>query len=91
MVKNVLSKSLQLKVLNGYPSGNMLTRGGVIPKQIMWARLVVGTMKGLDGEGRWRGPVASAVYSVAQQNYDQWRDDVDRTALHRHVYTVSRR
>lgn len=57
----------------------------------MWARLVVGSMRGLRGEGRWRGLVAASVYTVAESNMQHWRDHINRTPLHRHVHTVSRR
>lgn len=90
-VRRLLSCGPELQVLSAYPSGNVLTRGGTIPAQLMWARIIVGTVKGLNGEGTWRGSVACALFSVAQRNMELWGRSVDSTALHRHVYTVSRK
>jgi len=81
----------ELRVLQALPNGNSLTRGQLIPKQVMWARLVAGCSLSLDGSLRWRGPVASAVLVVAQENVEQWAANVSRTAIHRHVYSVMRR
>ncbi len=91
MIKGALSKTTELNILANYPSGNKLERGTVVPRQMLWARLIVGSMLGLRGEGRWRGPVAAALFSVAQENMKQWRDHMDKTPVHRHVHTVSRR
>lgn len=91
LVRDILSRAPDLHVLTSYPSGNVLTRGSIIPAQVMWARLVVGSLKGLNGEARWRGPVACAILKVAQENTSKWGNSVNRTALHRHVYTVTRK
>lgn len=93
MVRDALGTSTfsRLGVLAQCPNGNKLVRGEVVPRQLAWARLVVGSLKGLHGEGRWRGAVAMALFTVARENQELWGESVDRTALHRHVYTVSRR
>lgn len=91
LIKQLLSMTSKLRILDALPSGNKLVCGEPVPRQVMWARLVVGSMKGLQGEGRWRGPVASAVFKVARENVEHWGASVSRTALHRHVYSVSRR
>eukprot|EP00168_Porphyra_purpurea_P003108 TRINITY_DN13731_c0_g1_i1.p1 TRINITY_DN13731_c0_g1~~TRINITY_DN13731_c0_g1_i1.p1 ORF type:complete len:466 (-),score=100.54 TRINITY_DN13731_c0_g1_i1:202-1599(-) len=80
----------ELRVLQTLPNGNSLVCGQLIPKQVMWARLVAGSSLSLNGGLRWRGPVASAVLAVAQENVEQW-GNVSRTAIHRHVYSVMRR
>lgn len=91
VIKNVLSKVVELNVLTAYPNGNMLEGGSTVPRQVLWARLVVGSMLGLNGEGRWRGPVASAILQVAQDNKAPWGDHLEFNAMQRHVYTVTRR
>lgn len=91
VVKGALSKLSEVGTLNHLPNGNKLVRGAVVPGQVMWARLLVGSMRGLRGEGRWRGPVAAAVFAVAQENMRAWQSHKDCTPLHRHVHTVSRR
>lgn len=91
LVKEILSKADDLHVLQNLPNGNTLERGKVAPKQVLWARLVVGSYRALLGEGRWRGPVIVSLFTVARNNYEEWEDDVSKTAVHRHVYTVSRR
>lgn len=90
-LKAALSAADQLGILQTLPNGNSLTRGHPIPKQVMWARLVAGSQLALDGGARWRGPVVSAIFVVAQENVDRWGDSVSRTAVHRHVYTCLRR
>lgn len=90
-LKAALSAADELDILQALPNGNSLTRGHPIPKQVMWARLVAGSQLALDGGARWRGPVASAIFLVAQEHVERWGDSVSRTALHRHVYTCLRR
>ena len=92
LIKNLLSKTNELKVFTALSSGNKLEGGKEIPRQIFWARVIVGSLRGIQNEGRWRGPVAKALFTIAQENYDAWGvANVSRTALHRHVYSVSRR
>lgn len=90
-LKAALSAVDQLGVLQALPNGNSLIRGQPIPKQVLWARLVAGSQLALDGGARWRGPVVSAIFLVAQENVNRWGTSVSRTALHRHVYTCLRR
>lgn len=59
---------VKMRVLEQYPHGNRLARGEVVPRQVTWARLVVGRYKELRGEGRWRGPMAIALFTVAREN-----------------------
>lgn len=92
LVKSLLSKMNELKVLGTLPNGNKLDGGRTVPRQVLWARLIVGSLRGIHNEGRWRGPVAQALFTVAQQNYEAWgATNVSRTAVHRHVYSVTRR
>lgn len=91
VVKTLLSKADALSVLSRLKNGNSLQVGSSIPRQILWARIIVGCLAGLRGRVRWRGPVAAAVFTVAQQNLEQFGASINRTAINRHVYTVLRR
>lgn len=91
LIKSVLSRASELGVLASYPHGNKLEEGQNVPREVLWARLVVGSMKGLRGECRWRGPVASAILQIAQENKAPWGDNLEFSAVMRHAYTVTRR
>ncbi len=91
IIKTALSKITELNVLAHLENGNKLERGGEVPRQVMWARLIVASMRGLAGEGRWRGPLVAAIYQVTEQNMKAWYDIRDETPIHRHVHSVSRR
>ncbi len=89
LLKNSLSRVDQLRIFLTLPNGNATERGRPVPRQVLWARIVVGALGSLRGEHRWRRPVAVAIFHVAQANLVAF--GADRAALSRHVYTVLRR
>lgn len=91
LVKALLSKADELRIFRALPNGNRTTRGQPLPRQVLWARVVVGALQGLRGGGRWRGPVCIALFRVAQDNVGAFGRGTSRTALQRHVYSVLRR
>jgi len=80
-----------LGVLGWCPNGNSIELAKPAPRQVLWARLVVGSDPAPGFCGRWRGPAASALLVLAQEHHEQWGASVNRTAIHRHVYSVTRR
>lgn len=80
-----------LRVLQWCRNGNSLSAGKPAPRQVLWARLVVGSNPPPGHTGRWRGPVASALLILAQEHVDSWGAAATTTAVHRHVHTVLRR
>lgn len=88
----VTSSSMDaLGVLEWCPNGNSLSAGKPAPRQVLWARLLVGSNPSPGRAGRWRGPVASALLILAQEHVDSWGAATTTTAVHRHVHTVLRR
>lgn len=91
LIKELMSRSDELMIFPKLVNGNQTTRGVPIPRQVLWARIVAGTLNGLRGRGRWRGPVAIALFQTAQQNVTTLGRSVSRTTMQRHVYSVMRR
>lgn len=91
LVKKLLSLYDQLEICPKLHNGNRTVRGEPIPKQVLWARLVVGSYRGLQGEDQWRQPIAVALFRMAQENVERLGNGTSRTALLRHAYTVMRR
>lgn len=91
LIKESLSKIMEVDALSHLRGGNKLKRGSEVPRQIMWARIVTASRLGLQGHNRWRGSLISSLFTVAQKNHTLWEPYLNLTPLHRHIYTVSRR
>lgn len=88
----IMSSNMEaLGVLGWCPNGNSIVAGKPAPRQVLWARMVVGSNPSPGYEGRWRGPVASALLNSAQEHVGGWGAATSTTAVHRHVHTVLRR
>lgn len=91
LVRALMGKADELMIFTKLPNGGETTRGSPVPRQVVWARIVGGALAGVRGHGRWRGPMAVALFQLAQRNIAVLGLSVFRTALQRHVYTAMRR
>lgn len=86
LLKTALSKVLELRIFLALPNGNVTESGREVPRQVLWAGIVVGALGALRGVHRWRRSVAVAIFTIAQANHAAIGSD--RLALPRHVYSV---